>query len=254
MGLGQSALFGLDPCACGVVGQSLRSQTRGSLAACFRFLFGTAAGFPGCLIFRGNARQGSRFGELLDPRLFGRQFGGGAVGLGPLTRKLGKFIFAPGACRRRTGQLGGGTLPGLNFRQGALFGFDTRAQGGFRKTFGLHLPQGLGFSFGGRTLGLRGTGLALGFQTRDGDPSGFCLLLGTTARFLRCLLFRGYPRQGGACGGLLDSQLFGRPVGGERFGCRAFGSRPCESFVRIGSCHGGSGQFRGGARRGLRRG
>ncbi|MFA4968122.1 MAG: hypothetical protein WC540_00710 [Sulfuritalea sp.] len=213
-------------------------------ARCFGFLLGAVTDFGGRLIFSRHPRKGRRFGDLLDPQLFGGLLGCASFGGGTFRRQPTQLLFLLHAGRGGGGQFDASTLAALGLRHGTLLRFDLRGKDGFSQTFGFDLLcSGLGLRC--RALGLCRAGLQLGCETRSSGAHCLGFLLGAPADFAGRLIFSGRTRQGSRFGDLLDPQLLGGPIGRASFG---FGPLRCEHgqvlFI-LDPGRDGSGQFDG---------
>lgn len=168
-------------------------ESRGGGVSGFGFLRGAALRFPRRLFFRGHARQGGGFRRLLGAQFLVREIGRAPLGLGALAGEPGKLFLLGGPRRRRDCEFGRGELAALGIRQGALFGFDSRAQ------------RDLGHAFGMSLLRRRCLGGGLRRGAADGMFS--CEIVGLLAPLRGRDAFGGQqlPRFGGGAGALFRS-------------------------------------------------
>gem|GEM_PF-6891180 len=231
----------LGLCGAGLLlgGETHRSGTRG-----FGFLLGASAGFAGRFIFSSRTRQGGRFGDLLEPQLFGGLVGGASFRDGTFRRQPGQFLFLFHAGRGGGGQFNAGTLAALGLRHCTLLRFDSRGKGRFSQTFGFDLLcSGLGL--GCRALALCRSGLLLGGEARRSGSCSFGFPFDTSPGFAGSHAFGLRARQGCGFRAALDLQLLGGPIDRDSFGFGPLRCEPGQFFFPLDPGRGGNGQFGG---------
>ena len=204
--------------------------------------------------FFGGSGQSGGLGGPFGTHLCRRAFGTAAFGIRSLGCQPSQLGFLLGADRGSVRQLGGTTLVARGLRQRRLLRLDAHEQRRFGQALGLHLLGcgRIGLGSGPRHPG--GQGLLLRVQPGRGSVSGFRLVLGAAARFLRCLLL--LCRSGSCCDfrRLVGTQMCCSLIGGTTFCRRALNGYPCKFFFRFGTRRGGGGQLGGGMFAGLRGG
>jgi hypothetical protein len=220
-------------------GLLLGYKARGSGVRCFGLLLGATHGFGGCLVLSRRTRQGSLFGDLLGPQLFGSLIGRTAFGVDPLQGQPNQFLFLLHSGCGGAHQFGGSSLIAPGCLQRALLSLDSRAKRGFGQTFGLCL--------GSHALHLCRVGLLLGGEARVGGAPCFGFLFGATPGFAGRLLFhrRTCARRG--FGLPLDTRLLGSLIGRVSLGGGALCGEEGQFLFFPDSGRGGGSQVDGGA-------